>query len=144
MGAVVAQIGRFGIAPSDRALAYWWGSLALPILWVLAVLISRAYENRFLASSAEEYRRVINAAVGLIAGIAVVSLLDEDRVRSRVRRAGAAHHNGDLAPRSLHGTPPAAPRSSAGQVPPGCPWSSARMGCPRPGRRAAPATLTAV
>jgi exopolysaccharide biosynthesis polyprenyl glycosylphosphotransferase len=39
------------------------------------VLISRAYENRFLASSAEEYRRVINAAVGLIAGIAVVSYL---------------------------------------------------------------------
>ena len=31
VGAVVAQIGRFGIAPSDRALAYWWGSLALPI-----------------------------------------------------------------------------------------------------------------
>ncbi len=75
VGAVVAQIGRFGIAPSDRALAYWWGSLALPVLWVLAVLISRAYENRFLASSAEEYRRVINAAVGLIAGIAVVSYL---------------------------------------------------------------------
>ena len=75
VGAVVAQIGRFGIAPNDRALAYWWGSLALPILWVLAVLISRAYENRFLASSAEEYRRVINAAVGLIAGIAVVSYL---------------------------------------------------------------------
>jgi exopolysaccharide biosynthesis polyprenyl glycosylphosphotransferase len=74
-GAVVAQIGRFGIAPNDRALAYWWGSLALPVLWVLAVLISRAYENRFLASSAEEYRRVINAAVGLIAGIAVVSYL---------------------------------------------------------------------
>jgi exopolysaccharide biosynthesis polyprenyl glycosylphosphotransferase len=75
VGAVVAQIGRFGIAPNDRALAYWWGSLALPVLWVLAVLISRAYENRFLASSAEEYRRVINAAVGLIAGIAVVSYL---------------------------------------------------------------------
>jgi exopolysaccharide biosynthesis polyprenyl glycosylphosphotransferase len=75
VGAFVAQVGRFGIAPSDRALAYWWGSLALPILWVLAVLISRAYENRFLASSAEEYRRVINAAVGLIAGIAVVSYL---------------------------------------------------------------------
>jgi exopolysaccharide biosynthesis polyprenyl glycosylphosphotransferase len=75
VGAVVAQVGRFGVAPSDRALAYWWGSLALPILWVLAVLLSRAYENRFLASSAEEYRRVINAAVGLIAGIAVVSYL---------------------------------------------------------------------
>jgi exopolysaccharide biosynthesis polyprenyl glycosylphosphotransferase len=75
VGAVVAQIGRFGIAPTDRALVYWWGSLALPILWVLAVLLSRAYENRFLASSAEEYRRVINAAVGLIAVIAVVSYL---------------------------------------------------------------------
>jgi exopolysaccharide biosynthesis polyprenyl glycosylphosphotransferase len=75
VGAVVAQIGRFGIASNDRALAYWWGSLALPVLWVLAVLLSRAYENRFLASSAEEYRRVINAAVGLIAGIAVVSYL---------------------------------------------------------------------
>jgi exopolysaccharide biosynthesis polyprenyl glycosylphosphotransferase len=80
VGAVVAQIGRFGIAPSDRALAYWWGSLALPVLWVLAVLISRAYENRFLASSAEEYRRVINAAVGLIAGIAVVSYLMKTEV----------------------------------------------------------------
>jgi exopolysaccharide biosynthesis polyprenyl glycosylphosphotransferase len=75
VGAVVAQVGRFGIAPTDKALVYWWGSLALPALWILAVLLSRAYENRFLASSAEEYRRVINAAVGLIAGIAVVSYL---------------------------------------------------------------------
>ena len=75
VGALVAQLGRFGIAPTNHARAYWWGSLLLPVLWCLAVLISRTYESRFLASSAEEYRRVINAAVGLIAGIAVVSYL---------------------------------------------------------------------
>ena len=74
-GAVVAEIGRFGIPSASHAKAYWWGSLALPVIWVGIVLISRAYESRFLASSAEEYRRVINAAVGLIAAIAVISYL---------------------------------------------------------------------
>ena len=134
VGALVAQIGRFGIAPSDRALAYWWGSLALPVLWVLAVLISRAYENRFLASSAEEYRRVINAAVGLIAGIAVVSyLMKTEFARGYVVLALPCCMVISLLG-SLHRAPPAASRSQAGQVPSGCLGRRPRMGRARPGR----------
>jgi exopolysaccharide biosynthesis polyprenyl glycosylphosphotransferase len=80
VGALIAQLGRFGISPSNRAEAYWWGCLLLPVLWVLAVGISRTYETRFLASSAEEYRRVINAALGLIACVAVVSYLAKTEI----------------------------------------------------------------
>jgi exopolysaccharide biosynthesis polyprenyl glycosylphosphotransferase len=80
IGALIAQLGRFGIAPSNKAEAYWWGCLLLPALWVLAVGISRTYETRFLASSAEEYRRVINAALGLIACVAVVSYLAKTEI----------------------------------------------------------------
>ncbi len=143
VGAVVAQIGRFGIAPSDKALVYWWGSLALPILWVLAVLISRAYENRFLASSAEEYRRVINAAVGLIAGIAVVSyLMKTEFARGYVVLALPITH-GDLAARPLHGTPPAAPRSSSRASTSRMSWSSATSGPCSTWSPSCAATLTA-
>jgi exopolysaccharide biosynthesis polyprenyl glycosylphosphotransferase len=71
----VAQLVRFGISDESSAGFYWWGLAAVPAMWLLAVVASRAYETRFLASSAEEYQRVINAALGLIAGVAVISYL---------------------------------------------------------------------
>jgi len=75
--AVAAQLERFGPAATGHSTRYWWGVLALPALWVMGVGASRAYESRFLASSAEEYRRVVNAAVGLIALIALTSYLSK-------------------------------------------------------------------
>jgi len=75
--AIAAQLERFGTTATGHSTMYWWGVLALPALWVMGVGASRAYESRFLASSAEEYRRVVNAAVGLTALIAIISYLSK-------------------------------------------------------------------
>ena len=75
--AVAAQLERFGTAASGRSTVYWWGILVLPVLWMIGVGASRAYESRFLATSAEEYRRVVNAAVGLTGLIAAISYLSK-------------------------------------------------------------------
>ena len=73
LGATSAYFLRFGATPQGEEAHYSWGILALPALWLISVAVSRAYEARFLASSAEEYRRVLNAGLGVIAGISVVS-----------------------------------------------------------------------
>jgi exopolysaccharide biosynthesis polyprenyl glycosylphosphotransferase len=77
LAAVAAQVLRFGGAHQGQPSLYWWGVLVLPVLWVLGVAMGRAYETRFLSSSPEEYRRVINAGLGVTALIAVVSYLSK-------------------------------------------------------------------
>ncbi|MDP9433287.1 MAG: sugar transferase [Actinomycetota bacterium] len=57
--APTVQIGGAGYPPTT----YLVGSLLFPVLWVLFAAASRAYEERFLGSGSEEYRRVFNAAV---------------------------------------------------------------------------------
>jgi exopolysaccharide biosynthesis polyprenyl glycosylphosphotransferase len=73
IGATMAYLVRFGPATHGSDARYSWGIAILPLLWLLGVGASRAYESRFLASSTEEYRRVLNAGLGLIACISVVS-----------------------------------------------------------------------
>jgi exopolysaccharide biosynthesis polyprenyl glycosylphosphotransferase len=73
IGATMAYLVRFGPATHGSDARYAWGIAVLPLLWLVGVAASRAYEARFLASSTEEYRRVLNAGLGLIAGISVVS-----------------------------------------------------------------------
>lgn len=76
-GATAAYLLRFGSVHDPNRSLYLWGSLVLPLVWVLSISAGRAYETRFLASSVEEYRRVMNSALGLIAAIAVVSYLSK-------------------------------------------------------------------
>ena len=73
VGATLAYLVRFGPVQHGDNARYVWGSLGLPVLWLIGVAVSRAYESRYLASSTEEYRRVLNAGLGLIAVISVVS-----------------------------------------------------------------------
>jgi exopolysaccharide biosynthesis polyprenyl glycosylphosphotransferase len=73
VGAAVAYLMRFGPTPYGENARYIWGLAVLPALWLIGVTASRAYESRYLASSAEEFRRVLNAGLGLIAGISLVS-----------------------------------------------------------------------
>jgi exopolysaccharide biosynthesis polyprenyl glycosylphosphotransferase len=73
VGATCAYLVRFGPVEHGDNAKYWWGSLALPALWLLGVGVNRAYESRYLASSAEEYRRVLNAGLALMAAISVFS-----------------------------------------------------------------------
>ena len=73
LGAITAFVVRFGWSPVGHNAQYFWGIAVLPTLWVVGVACSRAYESRFLASSAEEYRRVLNAGIGMIAVISIAS-----------------------------------------------------------------------
>ncbi|MDQ1496185.1 MAG: hypothetical protein QOG69_2668, partial [Actinomycetota bacterium] len=73
IGATLAYLVRFGPVQHGDNARYVWGSLGLPVLWLIGVAVSRAYESRYLASSTEEYRRVLNAGLGLIGVISVAS-----------------------------------------------------------------------
>jgi exopolysaccharide biosynthesis polyprenyl glycosylphosphotransferase len=47
----------------------FWIVGAVPMVWVPAMLVARTYEERFLWVGVEEYRRVLAAAVVLLAGV---------------------------------------------------------------------------
>ena len=48
-------------------------SLALPLLWMIAVRVFGGYEMRFLGTGSDEFRRVLNAGVSLTAALALIS-----------------------------------------------------------------------
>ncbi len=66
---VAAQI-RFGNEVDKTYLAV---SLALPLLWVGAVWLAGGYDVRFIGTGSDEFRKVLNAGVGLTAAVALVS-----------------------------------------------------------------------
>jgi exopolysaccharide biosynthesis polyprenyl glycosylphosphotransferase len=70
------EIGAAGVslaAPASPTPWYLAYSLALPLIWVFSVSLSRAYEGRFLGVGTEEFQRVVRAFVGLTAVVAFVS-----------------------------------------------------------------------
>jgi exopolysaccharide biosynthesis polyprenyl glycosylphosphotransferase len=69
--AAVAAVGvRFGTSPNDRYVVL---SLALPLLWMIAVSVFGGYERRFLGSGSDEFRRVLNAGLSLTGALALIS-----------------------------------------------------------------------
>lgn len=66
---VTAYVVRFGLGTSPASAEYVPLSLAFPLVWVLVLMLCRAYEPRFLFVGSEEYRRVMNS--GLVAAAAV-------------------------------------------------------------------------
>ncbi|MDX6198283.1 MAG: hypothetical protein QOJ79_1434 [Actinomycetota bacterium] len=68
---VVAFLGvrlRFGSEPGDfRSVSYYAVAVALVVLWMAALGVSRCYEPRFHGWGTEEFRRVGNASVRLCA-----------------------------------------------------------------------------
>ena len=48
-------------------------TVCLPLLWWLSVALARGYEPRFIGLGPDEFRRVLRAAAGLTACIAIVS-----------------------------------------------------------------------
>jgi exopolysaccharide biosynthesis polyprenyl glycosylphosphotransferase len=77
-GAVAFGV-RFGTA-SEFNRPYVVLSVLFPLVWVAALTLTHAYEQRFLYVGNEEYRRVLNAGVGLTAGVAIVSYAAELQV----------------------------------------------------------------
>jgi exopolysaccharide biosynthesis polyprenyl glycosylphosphotransferase len=74
IAATAAYMGRFGDHPTSK---YLWGYIALtaslPVLWLAAMWVARAYEARFLTVGYEEFRRVLIAAVAVIAAVGTFS-----------------------------------------------------------------------
>jgi exopolysaccharide biosynthesis polyprenyl glycosylphosphotransferase len=68
---LLALLVRFG---TGATAIYLLVTLAAPVVWVLSCASVRAYEQRFLGTGSEEFERVFNAGVRLLALTAVVSL----------------------------------------------------------------------
>ena len=70
-GLVALQV-RFD-AEGGVPAEYLGFTVGLPLLWLGAVAIAGGYDPRFIGVGSEEFRKVLNAAVSLTAGIAIVS-----------------------------------------------------------------------
>ena len=70
LGVFAAVQLRFG---NDVTETYVALSLALPVLWIAALWLSGGYDVRFVGTGSDEYRKVLNAGVGLTAAIALFS-----------------------------------------------------------------------
>jgi exopolysaccharide biosynthesis polyprenyl glycosylphosphotransferase len=69
--AAVAAVGvRFGAHADNRYVIL---SLALPLLWVIAVRVFGGYERRYLGAGSDEFRRVLNAGLSLTGALALIS-----------------------------------------------------------------------
>ena len=64
---------RIGPVAEPLARPSVWLAVVLPVVWVLAMLVARSYEARFLWLGAEEFRRVSSAAVAMLAAVGTVS-----------------------------------------------------------------------
>jgi len=68
LAAVVRLEVRGGVS-----LGYLAFTCALPALWGGAVALAGGYEPRFIGAGSDEYRRVLNAAVSLLAGLSIIA-----------------------------------------------------------------------
>lgn len=48
-------------------------SLTFPLLWTVILWVSGTYDDRFIGTGSDEFRRVLNAGVSLTAGLAILS-----------------------------------------------------------------------
>jgi exopolysaccharide biosynthesis polyprenyl glycosylphosphotransferase len=65
---------RFGFGPADlRGVSYTAVTGCLIALWLGAIALSGGYASRFVGTGSEEFKRVFNAAVRLVALLAVVA-----------------------------------------------------------------------
>ena len=70
LGVFVAAQLRFG---NDVTGAYVALSLALPVLWLAALWLAGGYDVRFIGTGSDEFRKVLNAGIGLTAALAIFS-----------------------------------------------------------------------
>ena len=64
-----AQI-RFGDEVTGTYVAL---SLALPVLWLIAIWLAGGYDVRFIGTGSDEFRKILNGGVGLTAAVALFS-----------------------------------------------------------------------
>src|SRR5205085_6737950 len=69
-GVFLAAQARFG---SNVTSAYLALSLALPVLWIITLLLAGGYDARFIGTGSDEFRKMLTAGVSLTAAIASFS-----------------------------------------------------------------------
>jgi exopolysaccharide biosynthesis polyprenyl glycosylphosphotransferase len=62
---------RFG--GTTNVAVYFWFAVSLPALWLVALLLAGAYDARFIGVGSDEFRRILNAGIGLTAAVAFVA-----------------------------------------------------------------------
>jgi exopolysaccharide biosynthesis polyprenyl glycosylphosphotransferase len=70
LGVFVAAQLRFG---NDVTATYVALSLALPVFWLGSLWLAGGYDVRFIGTGSDEFRKVLNAGVGLTAALAIIS-----------------------------------------------------------------------
>jgi exopolysaccharide biosynthesis polyprenyl glycosylphosphotransferase len=70
LGVFVAAQLRFDSHVSGTYLIL---SLTLPMIWLAALWLAGAYDVRLVGTGSDEYRKVLNAGVGLTAAVALIS-----------------------------------------------------------------------
>ncbi len=70
LGVFTAVQLRFGHGVTGTYVAL---SLALPVLWLAALWLAGGYDVRFVGTGSDEFRKVLNAGVGLTAAVGVFS-----------------------------------------------------------------------
>jgi exopolysaccharide biosynthesis polyprenyl glycosylphosphotransferase len=66
----VALAVRFG---SQITLSYALLGILFPVFWEIAMTLSGGYDDRFIGTGSDEFRRVLNAGVSLTAALAIFS-----------------------------------------------------------------------
>lgn len=59
---------RFGGV--NASFTYFWAALSMPPLWLASLALSGAYDARFIGVGSDEFRRVLNAGISLMAIVA--------------------------------------------------------------------------
>jgi exopolysaccharide biosynthesis polyprenyl glycosylphosphotransferase len=70
IGVFMAAQLRFGDEVTGTYVAL---SLALPVLWLIALWLVGGYDVRFIGTGSDEFRKVLNGGVGLTAAVALFS-----------------------------------------------------------------------
>ena len=71
LGAVALRFADQG--PQLRGVSYTAVALLLGVGWLVVLAFSRCYEPRFVGSGTEEYKRIANASIRVVAVVALVS-----------------------------------------------------------------------
>ncbi|WP_435823052.1 sugar transferase [Microbispora bryophytorum] len=72
LAGVTAVVIRFGEV-TPYVMPYVMASAALPAVWAVILVLSRAYEPRLIGVGAEEFRRVARGGFTLIAGVTIAA-----------------------------------------------------------------------
>src|SRR5687767_3751622 len=73
VAALLAVYFRFGEGSELYGVSYYLVAVALVLLWWAVLGLSRCYEPRFLGSGTEEFKRVTNASIRLVATLAFIA-----------------------------------------------------------------------